>query len=385
MGSAVFLVLAAAAFCVSVQAQPVRIGDINSYKAFPEHLEPYRRGWQLAQEELNAAGGVNGRRIEVLSRDDGTRADDAVRLATELAARDKVDLVMGGFTSGVSLALADFANRQRIVYLATTALTGDIAGAKASRYTFSLRPSAGMQASMLLPEAIKLDRKRWAIVYPHNVHDYAAVASFRTRLMKAQPSVDVVYEQIVPLGQIDAYGIVRWLENNQVQAVLSLLFGSDLREFVARGGEKNLFARVQVLNPFAGQPEDLAFLAGNVPEGWWVTGYPASDIHYGPHQRFVTQYRKRWGEPPAAASLYGYSALIAIAHALRRAKSTDPERLVRAFEELHVAAPIGPLQWRRDRHSTLGAFVGQLAATEQGAAMVRWRYESSARDLPLEP
>jgi branched-chain amino acid transport system substrate-binding protein len=384
MGSAVFLVLAA--LCASVaHAQPVRIGDINSYKAFPEHLEPYRKGWRLAQEELNAAGGVSGRRIEVVSRDDAMRADDAVRHAAQLVAEEKVDLLMGGFTSGVSLALAAFANRKRIVYLATTALTGELAGANASRYTFSLRPSGAMQAAMLLPEAMKLDKQRWAIVYPHNIYDSAAVASFRTRLMKEQPSVDVVYEQIVPLGQIDAWGIVRWLEDNQVQAVLSLLFGADLREFVTRGREKNLFARVQVLNPLAGQPEDHAYFAGNVPEGWWVTGYPTSDVDYGSHQRFVAQYRKRWGESPAAASLYGYTALIAIAHALRRSQSTDSERLVKAFEELRVATPVGPLQWRKDRHSTMGAFVGQLAATENGAEMVRWRYESSARYLPPEP
>jgi branched-chain amino acid transport system substrate-binding protein len=371
--------LLSAVFCASLAyAQPVRVGDINSYEAFPAHLEPYRKGWRLAQEELNAAGGVHGRRIEVLSRDDAMRADDAVRHATELAAKEKVDVLMGGFTSGVSLALAEFAQRHKIVYVAAASLNGG----SANRYTFNLRPSAGMQASMLLPEAIRLKKKRWAIVYPHNMVDYAAVEGFRTRLMTEQPAVDAVYEQVVPLGQIDGWGIVRWIEDNEVQAVLSFLFGADLKDFVTAGRERNLFDRVQVLNVLAGQPEDRALLAGIAPEGWWVTGYPAEDIGYGPHPRFVAQYRKRWGESPAAGSLYGYTALMSIAHAVRRAKSTDPEKLIKAFEDLQVPSPLGPLQWRRDRRSTMGVFVGQLGKSGEHASMVRWRYETAVRDLP---
>ena len=235
---------------------------------------------------------------------------------------------------------------------------------------------------MLLPEAIKLKKKRWAIIYPHNMVDYAAVEGFRTRLMTEQPAVDAVYEQIVPLGQIDGWGIVRWIEDNEVQAVLSFLFGADLKDFVTAGRERGLFDRVQVLNVLAGQPEDLALLGEIAPEGWWVTGYPAEGIGYGSHPRFVAQYRKRWGESPAAGSLYGYTALMSIAHAVRRAKSTDPEKLIKAFEDLQVPSPLGPLQWRRDRRSTMGVFVGQLGKSGEHASMVRWRYETAVRDLP---
>jgi branched-chain amino acid transport system substrate-binding protein len=383
MGKAALLLFAA--LCASLAgAQPLRVGDINSYRHFPAHLEPYRNGWRLAEEELNAAGGVNGRAIEVVSRDDAARADEALRHAEELVANEKVEVLMGGFTSSVSVALADFAHRRRMVYVAASSLTDELTGRTGNRYTFTLRPSGRMQASALLREAVGLKKKRWAIVFPHNMYSYAAIETFRTRLMKEDLDVDAVYDQVVPLGQIDAWGVVRWMEEHDVQAVLSFLFGADLKEFIAAARESGLLERVQVLNLLAGQPENLAFLKDSAPEGWWVTGYPVNEIDYGAHPRFVAQYRKRWGESPAAGSLYGYTALMAIAHALRRAESTDAEKLVEAFEALRVPSPIGVLQWRKDHRSTLGIFVGQLSNIGEEPSMVRWRYESGARHLPPE-
>src|ERR671922_908557 len=84
-----------------VQAQNIKIGELNSYKVFPAFLEPYKKGMELALEEINAAGGVEGRKLELVSRDDGGTPGDAVRVAEELLAREKVNLLMGTFASNV--------------------------------------------------------------------------------------------------------------------------------------------------------------------------------------------------------------------------------------------------------------------------------------------
>src|SRR5215475_1884925 len=85
-------------------AQTIRLGELNSYKTFPAFLEPYRRGMQLAQDEINAAGGVLGKRIEIVSRDDNGNPGDAVRVAEELLSREKVAFLVGTFPSNVGLA-----------------------------------------------------------------------------------------------------------------------------------------------------------------------------------------------------------------------------------------------------------------------------------------
>jgi len=383
--------LAAVLLSPVLQAQAIRIGDINSYARVPLHLEPYRKGWRLAQEQINAAGGVDGRRIEVFSRDDGTRADTAVRLATELVERHRVHALMGGFTESVSLALADYAARKKILFVASTAFTDDLVGRNANRYTFRLRPSAALQASMLLPEAVRPNTRRWAILYPANTYGFTALAGLRSLLMKQHPSAEVVYEQAVPIGNIDEWGLVLTMEESSPQVLFSLLFGTDLHKLIVAGDAIGLFGNMQVVNLLAGQPEDLALLKGPVSEGWWVTGYPVDDLEqlnlFG-HRRFVTEYRKRWGETPRAGSVLGYVALVSIVQAIRRAKSTDAESLVDAFEGLELSTPVGMIEWRKSDHqSTMGVFVGRLTSNESGAAIERWRwrFESPLRYLPPEP
>ena len=140
----ILAMLALALAASATQAQTIRIGEMNSYKTFPAFLEPYRKGWQLALEEVNAAGGVNGRKLEVISRDDNGNPGDAVRVAEELASREQAVLLMGGFASNVGLALSDFAKQRRIVFLAAEPLTDKLVWEGGNRYTFRLRASTYM-------------------------------------------------------------------------------------------------------------------------------------------------------------------------------------------------------------------------------------------------
>jgi branched-chain amino acid transport system substrate-binding protein len=73
----------------------IKIGEINSYSAIPSFTEPYRKGWQLALDEINAAGGVDGKKLEVISKDDNGKPADAVTAATELVANDGVAMLAG--------------------------------------------------------------------------------------------------------------------------------------------------------------------------------------------------------------------------------------------------------------------------------------------------
>src|SRR5438552_620203 len=91
----------------SVGAQTIKIGELNSYKVFPAFLEPYKKGMELAVEQINATGGVQGKKIELISRDDGGTPGDAVRVAEELLSREGVTLLTGTFASNVGLAVAD--------------------------------------------------------------------------------------------------------------------------------------------------------------------------------------------------------------------------------------------------------------------------------------
>ena len=91
----------------------IKIGEINSYKAQPAFLEPYKKGMELAIDQINAKGGVNGQKLELIIRDDNATPGDAVRAAEELLVREKVDVLAGTFLSHIGLAVADFAKQKK--------------------------------------------------------------------------------------------------------------------------------------------------------------------------------------------------------------------------------------------------------------------------------
>ena len=97
----------------------IKIGEINSYKAQPAFLEPYKKGMELAIEQINAGGGLNGKKVELITRDDNANPGDAVRVAEELVSRDKVDVLTGSFLSHIGLALTDFAKQKKVFFLAS--------------------------------------------------------------------------------------------------------------------------------------------------------------------------------------------------------------------------------------------------------------------------
>src|SRR3989304_287841 len=113
----------------------IKLGELNSYKVFPAFLDPYRKGMELAVEEANAAAGVFGRQIEIVSRDDNGNPGDAVRVAEELISRENVHFLLGTFASNVGLAVADFAKQKKGVFIAAEPLTDKITWQNGNRYT----------------------------------------------------------------------------------------------------------------------------------------------------------------------------------------------------------------------------------------------------------
>lgn len=379
------LALAAVPSVDAFAATPLKIGEINSYKAQPAFLEPYRKGMELAVEQVNAGGGVGGRKLELVTRDDNANPGDAVRMAEELIAREKVDVLAGGFLSNVGLALADFAQQNKRFYLASEPLTDKLVWTHGNRYTFRLRASTAMQVSMLAPEAARLGKKRWAIVYPNYEYGQSAAQSFKAALKALQPDVEFVAEQAPPLGKIDAGAVAQALGDARPDAIFNVLFAADLSRFVREGNTRGLFKDRAVVSLLTGEPEYLEPLRDEAPNGWIVTGYPYASIDTAAHKAFRQAYLKKWKEEPRLGSVVGYSAIKAIAAGAAAAKSTDTEAMIAAFRGLSFDSPFGPVSFRRQDHqSTMGAFVGLTKNQGGKGVMVEHRYVDGASVQPRD-
>ena len=369
---------------LGAQAQSVlKIGEINSYKAQPAFLEPYKKGMQLAVDEVNASGGVLGRKIELITRDDNANPGDAVRAAEELMARERVDVLMGSFLSHIGLALTDFAKQKRVFFLAGEPLTDKIVWDNGNRYTFRLRTSTYMQVAMLMPDVTAMKKKRWAIVYPNYEYGQSAAASFKKLLKAAQPDVEFVAEQAPPLGKVDAGSVVQALADAKPDAIFNVLFGADLAKFVREGNTRGLFKGIEVASLLTGEPEYLDPLKDEAPDGWVVTGYPWYAIKTPEHEAFRSAYEAKFKEYPRLGSVVGYSSIKSIIEGVKKAGSTDTEKMITAFRGLNVVTPFGPIVFRPEDHqSTMGAFVGRTKLDGGKGVMVNSRYMDGAKFLP---
>jgi len=381
MGAAALALAPVASFA----ADPIKIGEINHYKRMAAFAEPYKNGIELALEEINAAGGVLGRPLEFIYRDDQGKPSEAVKIAEELMTRDGAVMITGTILSNVGLAISSLAAEKGYVYLASEPLADSITWASGNAYTFRLRSSTYMQAAMLAEEAAKTGAKRYATIAPNYAYGKDAVAAFKENLLRLQPDAEFVAEQWPALFKIDAGAEVQALERAKPDAIYNVTFGPDLAKLVREGGDRGLFQNRTVLGLLSGEPEYLDPLGAEAPESWIVTGYPWYAITDGPGKTFVDAYQARWNDYPRLGSIVGYMTAQSIAAVLQKAGSTETDAIRAAFKGLNVDTPMGQITYRAiDHQSTMGAYVGRTTVQDGKGVMVDWTYKDGANYLPSD-
>ena len=378
-------VATAALVTPSFAQNTIKIGELNSYKAAPAFLDPYKRGIELALDEINSAGGVLGRKLEFVIRDDGRNPGDAVRVAEELVTREGTNLIAGTFLSNVGLAVTEFAGKKQVFFLAAEPLTDKITWQNGNKYTYRLRSSTYMQVAMLMPDIVAAKKKRWALVYPNFEYGQSAVENFKAMLKKQQPDAEIVAEQAPPLGKVDAGAIAQAIDDAKPDAIFNVLFGPDLAKFVREGNTRDVFKNRFVASLLSGEPEYLDPLKDEAPVGWLVTGYPWYAIDTPAHKKFLDAYRKKFNDYPRLGSVVGYVTVKSMAAGIAKAGSTDTAKVAAAFNGLKVDGPFGPFVFRgSDHQATMGAYVGKLAQKDGKPIMVDFKYVDGAAVLPSD-
>ncbi|WP_408154675.1 ABC transporter substrate-binding protein [Herbaspirillum lusitanum] len=360
----------------------IRIGEIDSQNGQALAGQAYRNGVALALAELNGAGGIDGRPLELVVRADDGSPDDAVRNARELIQKEKVDVLTGSMLSNVALAVSRLAASQKTVFVVGDALSDAITLDRGNRYTFRVRPSTYMQAAMLAEQAAKLPGRRWAIIAPNYEYGQSAVSSFKLLLKQARPDVEFVAEQWPALGKLKAEDAVRLLKQSRPDAIFNATFGADLQQFVNEGSRQQLFGTVRVFSMASADALGAAG-HGDLIRNWIAIGYPADQLATAEHQRFVGAYQKRYNEQPRLSAIFGYTSMMAIAAGLKKAGSTDSEALIVAMRGMTMDTPLGRIAFRSlDQQASMGAFIGTVSEKDGHAVMSNWQFLDGARYMP---
>jgi len=382
------LMLTAVAVWPAAAQSPIRIGDINTYSGIGAPFTgPYRAAVEMAVDEINAKGGILGRKVEVIFRDDKGQPAEAVKHAQELVASEKVALITGTFLSNVGLAVSDWAKQNSTLFVAAEPLTEAITWSKGHDHVFRVRPNTYEQGRMLADKAGKMKHVKWATIGPNYEYGKRAWETFRDRLKELKPEVQVVGEHWPALGKLEPGPFVTAILNQDPDALYVSLFGSDWLAFVREAQKRGLFQKMFVVGILLGEPEYIDPLKTEAPEGMLVTGYPWYDIQAPAHKDFVARFTKRTDKNPVLGSLVGYVTYLSIFDAVRKAGTTDTEKLVAAFRGLKVETPIGPITFRAsDGQSTMGAWVGttKVDAKRGVGIMVNHEYIAGESVLPSD-
>ena len=365
---------------------PIRIGEINSYTGpASTFTASYRMGFDMAVDEVNKSGGVLGRPLQVLYRDDTFSPAEGVRVAKELIDNQKVDVLAGTFFSPIALAVANVATQSKMFFLAAEPLSDKLTTTDGSRYVFRIRNPTFELVNMIASKAAGLSCTKWAVLSSPDDASRDTVENFKALLIKLKPGVSFLGTQMVPAGSTNAASTIDGLERLNPECVFNTLFGASLFAVLREGNTRGFFQDVKGVSTLAGEPEYLDPLKLDTPVGWWVTGYPWSTDDRPAHKTFRESFQARYNDYPRLGALIAYTTVKALAAGITKAGSTDTEKLIVAFKGLQFDTPVGKVSFRDDHQSTLGSWVGQLAIKDGKGMMVDWTYLDGADYLmPLD-
>ena len=310
--------------------KPARVGAIISRSgAASSSGEQVARGFDLAVAQINEAGGVGGRQLELLYRDDSTNPDIGLAALRELVEREHVSTVLGAVTSTVTLRLAPYCERHRIVLISPTASASQLT--EAGDYIFRTLPSDVLEGASMADFARDLGLDRVAVLAVDNDYGASLARAFADRLHASGGSV--VASLTFPEGDAAAIAdAVAALPGLAPRGLYVPAYAGDVAVVLKRLRETQL--RPIVLGS-SGVASDLIRAAGPAAENFVfpMSSFDATGDASEP-KAFVEAFAARYGAEPDEYAAHGYDSVRVLAAAVTLAGSWDPDEIHDAL--LHI-------------------------------------------------
>lgn len=337
-------------------------GPFSAYGQFA------KQGAELAIDEINANGGINGQQVEAFFEDSTGKADVALRAIRKLVYQDKVDVLIGLDSSGVAKTVVPSIEQMKTPLIITHAATPDVTGSVCNKYTFriSLNLAQNVKAAALLAE--ETGAKKWTTVGPDYAFGHQSWEYFEKYLKELNPEATFLPKDEVafpPFKTTDFSAYITKVMSSKPDGVFISLWGGNLIDFVRQANTMGFFnGDFEVLFSLGAATEVLTALGDKMPEGLWVgTRYwfLANDSAF--NKKFVDSYFKKYGAYPSYNAHGAYSAVYAYKAAVEKAGSTDKEKVVAALAGLKLEIPTGMIEFRKGDHQAItDAHWGKTAA-----------------------
>lgn len=367
------LAAAAAATVLSVlpaapaqaQSKPIKVGlttDLTGIAA--AYARSQVNGVQLAIDQINAGGGLLGRKLELMVRDSQLKPDLGTSHTRDLITRENVDFLIGPDASSVGMTVSATAKQYKKVVMMTIPNTPRLTMETFHPYLFTVVPS-GLMEARAMAEAIGPDHKRIAFIGADYEAAHQGLKFFKDWLQKVNPSAQIVGEAWPKLGEPDYSSYITQLMSSKPDVIFSYLWGGDLIGFIKQGKPYGVFDKTKVASLVF--LDDLKALGAEMPDGLIAQmRAPFFAIQGSRMNTFVDQYRAKFNDYPADWAIMGYEGMQIMAQAVKKAGSLDSDALVKAVEQTHYDGLRGAISFREiDHQGTVGSYIGTTAKSDK--------------------
>ena len=293
---------------------------------------------ELAVDEINASGGILGKKLEATVEDTQLKKDVAINLAKKFVTEDKVDFLMGPTSSGIALALTDVARAYKKILITTQAATDALTGEKIHPYIFSTLSNAMMHSRSGAYFLASKPYKRYMCIGPDYSYGHASWEMFKSKLQELRPDVEFVGELFPKFLSKDYSAYIKQIQELKPDLVWSPLWGGDAVAFIQQALPTGLFEKVKFAFPVAGALEVLIPLGKEMPEGIYVSSrYFFTSPDSFMNKKFVKDYYDRFKEYPDYMAEETYAGVYFIKSAVERAGTTNAEKIIQEVEKQPLA------------------------------------------------
>ena len=337
-------------------ANTIKIGIVDSYSGGAAVFGiDMLNGFKMGINEINARGGVLGKKIEYMNRDDGFQPNQALAAAKDLVMKENVDLLMGTISSASALALSDLAKKEKIPFLCTYAKSEKITGEKGHRYVFDFSENTAMAGKAAAAVLAKKPYTKYWLAGDDFEYGHAIVESVWNNLKVLNPKAQLLGQTWWKVGETDFVPYITQIMSAKPDYLIMGNSGASVISFQKAAKATGLINKIPIYQHTAIEFAVLSSLGNDGPQG--VAG-TASYMFYYPqtpeNKAFVAEYRKIYNKYPTMPAFYGYTASQFIAKAYQKAGKVDKEKFIDALEGMVIdTSAIGRLEMRACDHQLM--------------------------------
>jgi len=362
---------------LKAQRQPIKIGHLIPQSGFLSPMGEYMiNAAKLAAEEINAAGGVLGRQLQLVAEDD-MNPGVAVQKATKLIQQEKVDALLGTVSSAVCLAVMEVADRSKMLLVNTGSNSDEIRGKRCNYYTFSVEGSNSQYVNTIGRYLIKQKQyKRWYFLTSDYAFGHDLLRVSRT-LLKKMGGAEIGSE-LIPTGTTDFSSYLLKVRNTKPDVVFQNLAGTDQTNFMKQYAEFGMTTEVAggLIDTLLMWPVGVGAITGSFPLLWWY------DLPYEETKRFLAAFTKKYGKPPENQAWGDYYSTKAIAQAMQQAGTTDSKKVVEAMEKIKFDGGKGRQLYFRSWDHQLMQPIWVALGKKKSEAKDQWDIWKIAGEVP---